>query len=132
MVSKTLLDTIFPSVIVENFDNRSTNALAESFNAKVKAFRSQFRGVRDILFFIFRLAKIFASSRAPQLANTQASCSKQAAQATPKGLLRLLCAGIAENANQPTFFVEPSKSLKVSVLPIMPAHFGTQAFIGSC
>ena len=32
----------------------------ESFNAKVKAFRSQFRGVRDISFFIFRLAKIFA------------------------------------------------------------------------
>ena len=29
-------------------------------NAKVKAFRAQFRGVRDIPFFIFRLAKIFA------------------------------------------------------------------------
>jgi hypothetical protein len=29
---------------------------------------------------------------APQLANTQASCSKQAARATPKGSLRLLCA----------------------------------------
>ncbi|WP_317162632.1 transposase [Tenacibaculum maritimum] len=26
------------------FDNRSTNASAESFNAKVKAFRTQFRG----------------------------------------------------------------------------------------
>ena len=37
------------------FDNRSTNASAESFNAKVKAFRNQFRGVRDISFFIFRL-----------------------------------------------------------------------------
>ena len=60
MVSKTLLETIFPSVIVENFDNRSTNASAESFNAKEKAFRSQFRGVRDISYFIFRLAKIFA------------------------------------------------------------------------
>ena len=46
--------------IVNYFDNRSTNASAESFNAKVKAFRSQFRGVRDIPFFIFRLAKIFA------------------------------------------------------------------------
>ena len=42
------------------FDNRSTDASAESFNAKVKAFRAQFRGVRDIPFFIFRLAKIFA------------------------------------------------------------------------
>lgn len=46
--------------ILNYFDNRSTNASAESFNAKVKAFRNQFRGVRDIPFFIFRLAKIFA------------------------------------------------------------------------
>ena len=46
--------------ILNFFDNRSTNASAESFNAKVKAFRAQFRGVRDIPFFIFRLAKIFA------------------------------------------------------------------------
>ncbi|WP_261976217.1 transposase [Flavobacterium columnare] len=30
------------------FDNRSTNASAESFNAKIKAFRSKFRGVRNI------------------------------------------------------------------------------------
>ena len=40
--------------------NRSTNASAESFNAKVKAFRAQFRGVLDIKFFLFRVAKIFA------------------------------------------------------------------------
>lgn len=46
--------------IVRYFDNRSTNASAESFNAKVKAFRSQFRGVRDIPFFLFRLSSIFA------------------------------------------------------------------------
>ena len=46
--------------ILYYFDNRSTNASVEFFNAKVKAFRSQFRGVRDISFFIFRLAKIFA------------------------------------------------------------------------
>ena len=46
--------------ILNYFDNRSTNASAESFNAKVKAFRAQFRGVRDIPFFILRLAKIFA------------------------------------------------------------------------
>lgn len=46
--------------IVNYFVNRSTNASAESFNAKVKAFRSQFRGVSDISFFIFRLSKIFA------------------------------------------------------------------------
>lgn len=46
--------------ITNYFVNRSTNAAAESFNAKVKAFRAQFRGVRDIPFFIFRLAKLFA------------------------------------------------------------------------
>ncbi|MDO3694323.1 transposase [Wenyingzhuangia sp. chi5] len=28
------------------FKNRSTNASAESFNAKIKAFRVQFRGVK--------------------------------------------------------------------------------------
>ena len=37
----------------------------------------------------------------------QASCSKQAAQAKPKGLLRLLCAGDAENVNQPGFPLSP-------------------------
>lgn len=46
--------------ILNYFDNRSTNASAESFNAKIKAFRSQFRGVRDITFFLFRIAKIYA------------------------------------------------------------------------
>lgn len=48
------------ATIVNYFENRSTNASAESFNAKVKAFRNQFRGVADIPFFIFRLATIFA------------------------------------------------------------------------
>lgn len=42
------------------FENRATNASAESFNAKIKAFRNQFRGVADIPFFIFRLTKLFA------------------------------------------------------------------------
>lgn len=46
--------------ILNFFDNRSTNASAESFNAKIKAFRSSFRGVRDVRFFLFRLAKIYA------------------------------------------------------------------------
>ena len=32
--------------ILNYFTNRSTNASAESFNAKIKAFRAQFRGVR--------------------------------------------------------------------------------------
>ena len=46
--------------ILNFFINRSTNAGAESFNAKVKAFRSQFRGVTDIPFFLFRLSKLCA------------------------------------------------------------------------
>ena len=46
--------------ILNFFDYRSTNAAAESFNAKIKAFRSTFRGVRDVNFFLFRLAKIYA------------------------------------------------------------------------
>ena len=45
--------------ILNYFDNRSTNASAESFNAKIKAFRSQFRGVRNIEFFLFRLTNIY-------------------------------------------------------------------------
>ena len=46
--------------ILNFFNNRSTNASAESFNAKIKAFRSQFRGVRNVDFFLFRLSKIYA------------------------------------------------------------------------
>ena len=46
--------------ILNFFDNRSTNASAESFNAKIKAFRATQRGVVDICFFLFRLAKIYA------------------------------------------------------------------------
>jgi len=46
--------------ILNFFVNRSTNAAAESFNAKIKEFRRIFRGVRDTKFFLFRLTKIFA------------------------------------------------------------------------
>jgi transposase len=46
--------------ILNYFNNRSTNASAESFNAKIKAFRASFRGVRNISFFLFRLANIYA------------------------------------------------------------------------
>ncbi|MDH5366633.1 MAG: transposase [Cyclobacteriaceae bacterium] len=46
--------------ILNFFINRSTNALAESFNSKIKAFRAVFRGVRDIPFFLFRVSLIFA------------------------------------------------------------------------
>ena len=46
--------------ILNFFDNRHTNASAESFNAKIKAFRSCFRGVRSIPFFLFRLTNVYA------------------------------------------------------------------------
>lgn len=46
--------------IINYFERRLTNASAESFNAKVKAFRAQFRGVGDIKFFMFRLATQYA------------------------------------------------------------------------
>lgn len=46
--------------IVNYFDNRSTNASAESFNAKIKQFRALQRGVRDPVFFLYRLSKLYA------------------------------------------------------------------------
>jgi len=46
--------------ILNYFNNRSTNASAESFNAKIKAFRAQLRGVRNKEFFLFRLTQIYA------------------------------------------------------------------------
>ena len=46
--------------ILNFFNNRSPNASAESFNAKIKAFRNTLRGVIDVEFFLFRLTKIYA------------------------------------------------------------------------
>jgi len=46
--------------ILNFFINRSTNASAESFNAKIKAFRANLRGVIDVEFFLFRLTMIYA------------------------------------------------------------------------
>ena len=46
--------------ILNFFDNRNTNANAESFNSKIKGFRTNLRGVTDVSFFLFRLAKLFA------------------------------------------------------------------------
>ena len=51
-VSKTIQNHYIS--ILNFFNNRSTNASAESFNAKIKAFRAQFRGVSNIEFFLFR------------------------------------------------------------------------------
>lgn len=46
--------------ILNFFEYRNTNANAESFNAKIKLFRANLRGVTDISFFLFRLEKLFA------------------------------------------------------------------------
>jgi len=45
--------------ILNYFVNRSTNASAESFNAKLKGFRVLVRGVGDKKFFLFRVSKIY-------------------------------------------------------------------------
>ncbi len=45
--------------ILNFFNNRNTNANAESFNAKIKLFRANLRGVTDTSFFLFRLHKLF-------------------------------------------------------------------------
>ena len=57
-ISRTI--QIHYETILNYFNNRSTNASAESFNAKIKEFRAQFRGVKDVEFFLFRLTKIYA------------------------------------------------------------------------
>jgi transposase len=57
-ISRTIMNHY--QTILNYFDNRSTNASAESLNAKIKAFRSQFRGVRNVEFFLFRLTNIYA------------------------------------------------------------------------
>lgn len=46
--------------ILNFYNERSSNAMAESFNAKIKLFRANLRGVVDKKFFLFRVAKLFA------------------------------------------------------------------------
>lgn len=46
--------------ILNFYNNRSSNAMAESFNAKIKLFRANLRGVADRKFFLFRIAKLYA------------------------------------------------------------------------
>lgn len=46
--------------ILNFYNERSSNAMAESFNAKIKLFRVNLRGVVDKKFFLFRVAKLFA------------------------------------------------------------------------
>ncbi|MGY6648134.1 transposase [Wenyingzhuangia sp. IMCC45574] len=55
--------------ILNYFNNRSTNAATESFNAKIRAFRAQFRGLKNVEFFLFRLTNIYLNTttrNAPQ------------------------------------------------------------------
>jgi len=47
------------TTILNYFVNRSTNASAESFNAKLKNFRTVVRGVRDKKFHLFRVARLY-------------------------------------------------------------------------
>jgi transposase len=49
----------YEDTILNYFHNRSTNASAESFNAKLKGFRALVRGVRDVKFFLFRVSKLY-------------------------------------------------------------------------
>ncbi len=46
--------------VLNYFPDGSTNASAESFNAKLKGFRALVRGVRDINFFLFRVSTFYA------------------------------------------------------------------------
>lgn len=46
--------------ILNFYNNRATNAAAESFNAKIKLFRANLHGVADRKFFLFRIANIYA------------------------------------------------------------------------
>lgn len=48
------------SEILNYFLHRSTNAYAESLNAKIKNFRAMLHGVVDVKFFLYRLSMIFA------------------------------------------------------------------------
>ena len=49
----------YEETILNYFNHRSTNAAAESFNAKLKGFRTLVRGVRDVKFFLFRVSKLY-------------------------------------------------------------------------
>jgi len=46
--------------ILNFWNNRATNAFAESFNAKIKGFRGMLRGIKDIKFFLFRCQVYFS------------------------------------------------------------------------
>ena len=45
--------------ILNFYNNRSSNAMAECFNAKIKLFRANLRGVVDKKFFLFRISNLY-------------------------------------------------------------------------
>lgn len=47
------------SNVIKYFNNRATNAFAESLNSKIKDFRARLKGVSDIKFFLYRVSLIF-------------------------------------------------------------------------
>ena len=46
--------------ILNFYNNRSSNAMAECLNAKIKLFRANLRGVADKKFLLFRIANLYA------------------------------------------------------------------------
>lgn len=58
---QTIAATIYEhnDEILNFFNNRSTNASAESLNSKIKAFRARLHGVTDKKFFLYRIGRIF-------------------------------------------------------------------------
>ena len=57
---KSVRDTIkfYEDEILNYFIERQTNASAESLNSKIKCFWAQVKGIRDIPFFMYRLATV--------------------------------------------------------------------------
>ena len=61
--------------IINFFDKRSTNAASESFNAKIKNFRSQFRGVKDKVMLKFIIPHVFTLIHYNSLCVVQLLCN---------------------------------------------------------
>lgn len=47
------------SNVIKYFNDRATNAFAESLNSKIKDFRARLKGISDIKFFLYRVSLIF-------------------------------------------------------------------------
>lgn len=58
---RTPMETVqgYEETILNYFRERSTNAAAESFNAKLKGFRTLVRGVSDVPFFLYRVVMLY-------------------------------------------------------------------------